>query len=105
MGDVRFVACYVIKIQNKLFWKGMYMYMYVCMYVCKTLFKHGKILHNSLLQVATVTGIRTNCLENFQRLEVMEGNFSRNFSNGERELVGVCGSFEKMRVREIGGKI
>ena len=22
-GDVRFVACYVIKIQNKVFWKGM----------------------------------------------------------------------------------
>ena len=35
----------------------------------------------------------------------MKGNFSGNFSHGRRELVRVCGSFEKSRVREIGGKI
>ena len=50
MGDGRFVACCVIKIQNKV--------------------KYNFSGRVSLLQVATVTGISTNWFENFQRFEV-----------------------------------
>ena len=49
MGDGRFVPCYVIKIQNNL--------------------KYNFFGRVSLLQAATVSGIRTNWFE------VMEGNF------------------------------
>ena len=54
MGDGRFVACCVVKIQNKL--------------------KYNYSGRVSLLQVATVAGISTNWFENFQRFELfMEG--------------------------------
>ena len=71
MGDV---ACCVIKIQNKL--------------------KYDFSGRVSLLEVATVTGISTNLLENIQRFEIWRVIFSGNFSHGRRELVRVCGSFE-----------
>ena len=114
MGDGRFVACCVIKIQNKL--------------------KYNFSGRVSLLQVDTVTGIKTNCFENFQRFELWRVIFPENFpresriaSNlrqfriikgsrnrglnysvrvkqiqGKRHLVRIIGRFEKPRVRESG---
>ena len=62
MGDGRFVACCVIKIQNKL------------KYNCS-----GRV---SLLQVATVTGISTNLFEKFQRFELRGVIFPGIFPTG-----------------------
>ena len=59
MGDGRFVACCVIKIQNKL--------------------KYNFSGRVSLLQVATIAGISTNWFENFQRFEWWRVNFSGPF--------------------------
>ena len=50
MGDGKFVACCVIKIQNELIYNF-----------------SGRV---SLPQVATVTGISTNWFENFQRFKL-----------------------------------
>ena len=82
MGDGRFVACCVIKIQNKL----------------KYNFSGGV----SLLQVANVTGVSTNWFENFQRFELWRVIFPGIFPTGVENWFG---SFEKSRVREIGSKI
>ena len=62
MGDGRFVACCVIKIQNKL--------------------KYNFSGRVSLLQVATVTRISTNWFENFQRFELWRTIFPGNFPTG-----------------------
>ena len=62
MGDGRFIACCVIKIQNKL--------------------KYNFYRRVSLLQVATVTGISTNWFENFQRFELWRGIFPGIFLTG-----------------------
>ena len=62
MGDGRFVACCVIKIQNKLTYNF-----------------SGRA---SLLQVATVTGISTNWLDNFQRFELRRVIFLGIFPTG-----------------------
>ena len=84
MGDGRFVACCVIKIQNNLKYNF-----------------NGRV---SLLQVATVTGISTNWLENFQRLEVWRIIFPGIFPTGVEnwfEFAGVSNNrgFEKSGVK------
>ena len=62
MGDGRFVACCVIKIQNKL--------------------KYNFSRRVSLLQFATVTGISTNWFGNFQRFELWRVIFPGIFPTG-----------------------
>ena len=65
MGDGRFVAYCVMKIQNKL--------------------KHNFSGRVSLLQAATVTGISSNWFENFQRFDLWRVIFPGIFSHGSRE--------------------
>ena len=76
MGGGRFVACCVIKIQNKL--------------------KYNFSGTVSLLQVATVTGISTNRFENFQRFELWRVIFPTGVENWF-EFAGVSNNrgFEK----------
>ena len=76
MGDGRFVACCVIKKQNKL--------------------KYNFFGRVSLLQVATytVTGISTNWSENFQRFELWRVIFSGIFPTGVENWFEFDGSFE-----------
>ena len=62
MGDGRFVAFCVVKIQNKL--------------------KYNFSGRLSLLQAATVTGISTNWFENFQRFELWRVIFPGIFPTG-----------------------
>ena len=83
-GDGRFVACCVIKIQNKL--------------------KYNFCGRVSLLKVATVTGISTNWFENFQRFELWSVIFREFFDTGVDdwfEFVGVSNNrgFEKSGVK------
>ena len=80
MGDGRFVASCVIKIQNKL--------------------KYNFSRRVSLLQVPTITGISTNWLENFQRFELWRVIFPGIFPTGDEnwfESAGVSNNrgFEK----------
>ena len=84
MGDGRFVACRVIKIQNKLKYKI-----------------SGRV---SLLQVATVTEISTYWFENFQRFELWRVIFPGIFPTGVEnwfEFAGVLDNrgFEKSGVK------
>ena len=84
MGDGRFVACCVIKIQNKL--------------------KYNFSGRVSLLQVATVTGINTNWFKNFQRFELWRVIFPNIFPTGVEnwfEFTGVSSNrgFEKSGVK------
>ena len=62
MGDGRFVACCVIKIQNKL--------------------KYNFSGRVSSLQGATVTGISTNWFENFRRFDLWRLVFPGIFPSG-----------------------
>ena len=84
MGDGRFVACCVIKIQNKLKYNF-----------------YGRV---SLLQVVTVTGISTNWFENFQRFELWRVIFPGIFLMGVGNwfmFAGVSNTrgFEKLGVK------
>ena len=76
MGDGRFVACCAIKIQNKL--------------------KYNFSGRVSLLQVATVTRISTNWL----KVQIMEGNFSGNFSHGSLEASRIGSSLQEFLIIE-----
>ena len=71
MGDGRFVACCVIKIQNKQ--------------------KYNFSGRVSLLQFATVTGISTNWFENFQRFELWRVIFAGIFPMGVNNWLEVVG--------------
>ena len=84
MGDGRFVACRVIKLQNEL--------------------KYNFSGRVSLLQVATVTGISSNWFENFQRFELWRVIFPGIFPTGVEnsfEFAGVWNNrgFEKSGVK------
>ena len=83
MGDGRFVACCVIKIQNKLKYN-------FSGFLC--------------FKVATVTGISTNWLEIFQRFELWRGISPGIFPTGDEnwfEFEGVSNNrgFEKSGVK------
>ena len=79
MGDDRFVACCVIKVQNKL--------------------KYNFAGSVSLLQVANATGISTKWFENFQRFELWRVIFLTGVENWF-EFAGVSNNrgFEKSGV-------
>ena len=71
MGDGRFIAFCIIKIQNTTFSGGV-----------------------SLLHVATVTGISTNWVENFQRFELWRVIFPGIFPTG----VNIGSSLREFRI-------
>ena len=85
MGDGRFVASCVRKIQNKL--------------------KYNFSGSVSLLQVATVTGISTNWLENFQSFELWRVIFPGIFPTGVESWFEFAGVSNNRGFEKSGGKL
>ena len=85
MGDGRFVACCVIKIQNEL--------------------KYNFSGRLSLVQVATVTGVSTNWFENFQRFELWGVIFKGIFLTGVENWLEFAGVSNNRGFEKSGEKL